>query len=104
MEVLREIGEELLNDPSYRAKILAPLEILGVDDFAASAVIIKLRIKTLPLDQWSVGRELRRRIKNTFDDAGIELPFPHLSVYFGEASKPFAHVPAERRASAVLGQ
>ncbi|MBK7664586.1 MAG: mechanosensitive ion channel family protein [Sterolibacteriaceae bacterium] len=104
MEVLREIGEELLNDPSYRAKILAPLEILGVDDFAASAVIIKLRIKTVPLDQWSVGRELRRRIKNTFDDAGIELPFPHLSVYFGEASKPFAHVPAERRASAVLGQ
>lgn len=100
MQVLHEIGEGLLHDPGYKTKILGPLEILGVDDFAASAVIIKLRIKTVPLDQWSVGRELRRRIKNTFDDAGIELPFPHLSVYFGEASKPFAHAPGEARARA----
>jgi small conductance mechanosensitive channel len=51
-------------------------------------VTIKIMIKTLPLKQWVVGRELRRRIKNTFDNEGIEIPFPHMSVYFGEASKP----------------
>jgi small-conductance mechanosensitive channel len=69
--------------------ILDPLEILGVDDFSDSQVTIKIRIKTKPLMQWTVGRELRRRIKNTFDREGIEIPFPHVSVYFGEASKPF---------------
>jgi len=100
MQRLRGIGEELLRDPGYKEKILAPLEILGVDDFAASAVIIKLRIKTVPLEQWNVGRELRRRIKNDFDEAGIELPFPHLSVYFGEASKPVAHMAVDSRANA----
>ncbi len=46
-------------------------------------------IKTRPLKQWEVGRELRRRIKNRFDELGIEIPFPHMSVYWGEASKPF---------------
>ena len=50
---------------------------------------IKVRIKTVPLKQWEVGRELRRRIKKAFDAKRIEIPFPHMSVYFGEASKPF---------------
>jgi len=90
MQVLKEVGEELSTDPSFEPLILAPLEILGVDDFGDSQVTIKIMIKTLPLKQWVVGRELRRRIKNTFDRKGIEIPFPHLSVYFGEASKPFS--------------
>ncbi|MEW5978596.1 MAG: mechanosensitive ion channel family protein [Acidobacteriota bacterium] len=89
MEVLKQIGEELSQDPNYASLILNPLEILGVDDFGDSQVTIKIMIKTLPLKQWVVGRELRRRIKNTFDQKGIEIPFPHVSVYFGEASKPF---------------
>ena len=88
MDVLKDIGEELARDPDYAEMILAPLEIMGVDDFADSQVTIKVRIRTLPLKQWAVGRELRRRIKNTFDKKGIEIPFPHVSVYFGEASKP----------------
>lgn len=88
MDVLKQIGEELRQDPAYAEKILGPLEIFGVDSFADSAVVIKIRIKTLPIQQWTVGRELRRRIKNTFDAKGIEIPFPHLSVYAGEASKP----------------
>jgi small-conductance mechanosensitive channel len=89
MEVLKSIGEELSHDQVFGPLTLAPLEILGVDDFGDSQVTIKIRIKTLPLKQWAVGRELRRRIKNTFDERGIEIPFPHISVYFGEASKPF---------------
>ena len=95
MEVLRTVGDELQRDPAYAERILAPLEILGVDSFADSAVVIRIRIKTIPLQQWNVGRELRRRIKNTFDAQGIEIPYPHLSVYFGEASKPFAVQVAE---------
>jgi small-conductance mechanosensitive channel len=88
MEVLKAIGTELEQDPEFGGFILDPLEILGVDDFENSQVTIKIRIKTKPLKQWVVGRELRRRIKNTFDSKGIVIPFPHLSVYFGEASKP----------------
>jgi small-conductance mechanosensitive channel len=89
MEVLQEVGDELQKDPSFGTLIMEPLEVLGVDDFGDSQVTIKIRIKTLPLKQWMVGRELRRRIKNTFDARGIEIPFPHRSVYFGDASKPF---------------
>jgi small conductance mechanosensitive channel len=89
MQVLKEIGEELYKDPYFGQLILEPMEILGVDNFGNSEVTIKCIIKTLPLKQWEVGRELRRRIKNTFDQKGIEIPFPHVSVYFGEASKPF---------------
>jgi small-conductance mechanosensitive channel len=89
MDTLKSIGEELKNDPDFSSVILEPIEVLGVDDFGESQVTIKARIKTIPLKQWMVGRELRRRIKNTFDGKGIEIPFPHVSVYFGEASKPF---------------
>jgi small conductance mechanosensitive channel len=90
MSTLREVGRGLENDASFRDFILEPLEVVGVDAFADSAVIIKMRIKTVPRQQWVVGRELRRRIKKTFDERGIEIPYPHLSVYFGGASKPIA--------------
>ncbi|MBI4265810.1 MAG: mechanosensitive ion channel family protein [Acidobacteria bacterium] len=88
--VLRQVGTELAADPAYKASVLEPLDVLGVDAFGDSQVTIKIRIKTVPLKQWEVGRELRRRIKKAFDAKGIEIPFPHLSVYFGEASRPFA--------------
>jgi len=84
MDTLKSIGEELKSDPDFGPVILAPMEVLGVDDFGDSQVTIKARIKTIPLKQWMVGRELRRRIKNTFDSKGIEIPFPHLSVFIGE--------------------
>ena len=88
-EVLKGVVDELMRDEPYRSAILAPLEVLGVDQFADSAVIIKSRIKTMPIQQWMVGREMNRRIKKKFDELGIEIPFPHVSVYFGEASKAF---------------
>ena len=89
-DVLREVGAELAADPLYRNLVLEPLELLGVDAFEDSQVTIKIRIKTVPLKQWEVGRELRRRIKKAFDAKRIEIPFPHMSVYFGEASQPFS--------------
>jgi small conductance mechanosensitive channel len=74
MEVVSEIGAELAADPRFAPSILEPLEIFGVDSFQDSGFVVKLRIKTLPLRQWDVGRELRRRIKKTFDAKGIEMP------------------------------
>jgi small conductance mechanosensitive channel len=99
MDVLTQIGEELKQDPEYSPLILDPLEVMGVDAFADSQVIIKLRIKTLPLKQWIVGRELRRRIKNTFDKMNIQIPFPQLQVHFSEIEKlpkPAAQMPIKK--------
>ncbi len=89
IEVVKGIADEILQEEPYNKMILAPLEVLGLDSFGDSAVTIKARFKTAPIQQWTVGREMNRRIKKKFDELGIELPFPHTSIYFGEASKPF---------------
>lgn len=93
MAVLKDIAEELRKDPAFNTDILEPLDMLGVDQFADSAVIIKCRIKTNPMQQWRVGREMNRRIKNTFDARGIEIPFPHRTIYWGDPARA-ASVPA----------
>lgn len=85
MALLKEIGDELQADPEYGKKILEPLQVLGVQDFADSAVVIRSLFTTKPMEQWGIGREFRRRIKNTFDAKGIEIPFPHQTIYLGEA-------------------
>lgn len=87
MAVLKEIAEELREDSAFNADILEPLDMLGVDQFADSAVIIKCRIKTNPMQQWRIGREMNRRIKNTFDAKGIEIPFPHRTIYWRDPSQ-----------------
>jgi moderate conductance mechanosensitive channel len=89
IEVMKRVGEELRQDSAYSALILEDPEIFGVDKLGDSAVIIKGRIKTKPIRQWMVGREYLRRIKLAFDAAGIEIPFPHRTIYCGEAGKPF---------------
>ena len=83
-EALKEVTEGMRSDAVYRPDILEPLEILGVDQFADSAVVIKVRIKTRPGRQWAIRREFNRRMKHVFDQRGIEIPFPHTTVYFGE--------------------
>jgi small-conductance mechanosensitive channel len=84
MAVIQQVGEEMLRDPDYAPDILEPLEMLGVDRFEDSAVIIRSRITTRPIKQWRVGREFNRRLKKAFDAAQIEIPYPHRTVYFGE--------------------
>lgn len=78
--LIQEAGEELMADPNFAPSILAPIEILGVDDFKESAVILKFRIKTIPLKQWEVGRALRRRVKLALDREGIRVPRAQLDV------------------------
>ena len=81
--VIERLGAEMQDDPDYAREILAPIEILGVDSFGDSAVVIKARFKTRPIKQWMVGRDFNRRLKKRFDELGIEIPFPHVTLYFG---------------------
>jgi small conductance mechanosensitive channel len=72
-EILRGIGDEIASEEPYRFFILEPLEVLGIDQFTDTGMVIQARIKTQPLQQWVVGREMNRRIKKTFDRAGIQM-------------------------------
>jgi len=74
--VLREIGAEMQADPAYAPWILEPVEVLGVDAFGDWSMVLKMRIKTVPLKQWEVGREFRKRLRRRFDQEGIQIPFP----------------------------
>lgn len=84
IECLHAVDEEMRHSDEFGALILEPLEVLGVDAFENSAVMIKARTKTLAHEKWRVGREFNRRIKLKFDHEGIEIPFPHQTIYFGE--------------------
>lgn len=88
VSVMTEVADELRGDPRFGPSMLEPLEVFGVDDFKESEVTIRARLKTVPMQQWSVGREYRRRLKKAFDASGIEIPFPHRSFYMGSASGP----------------
>lgn len=77
---LREVAEQVQSEEPYRSLILAPLEVLGVEQLAESAVVIRARIKTMPIQQWTVGREMNRRIKKRFEELGIRFAAPRLSV------------------------
>jgi moderate conductance mechanosensitive channel len=84
MKVMRTVGEALRQDESFGPRIMADLEIAGVDSWGDSAVTIRCRFRTLPLEQWGVKREYLKRLKAAFDAAGIEIPYPHLTVYAGQ--------------------
>ena len=104
IEVMREVCAALKQDERLGALIIQDIEIFGVDKLADSAVIIKGRIKTLPIKQWEVGREFLRRIKLAFDEQNIEIPFPHRSLYFGSQSEPFLARLAEVKTAANQGE
>jgi len=84
IEVIKQVDEELRADADFSPDILEPIEILGLDQFADSALIIKARTKTKPIQQWRIGREFNRRLKKRFDEKNIEIPFPHITLYMGQ--------------------
>ncbi len=84
MAVMHSVAAELRKDPAFQLKIMADLEMAGVNSWADSAVIIRCRFRTLPLEQWGVKREYLRRLKTAFDEHGIEIPYPHMTVYAGQ--------------------
>jgi len=74
--LVKTVADGLQQDDAYRPFILEPLEVIGVDEFEPNAVRVKVRIKTAPLKQWYVGRELRRRVIKVFGEQGVELYSP----------------------------
>lgn len=91
--VLMQVDAELRADPEFKDDILQPLEVMGLDKFADSALVIKARTTTRPIQQWRVGREFNRRLKMKFDELGIEIPFPHLTLYPGQDKNGGAPAP-----------
>jgi moderate conductance mechanosensitive channel len=79
-DAMAEAAAGLMREADYKPYILAPLEIFGVDAFEAGQLVIKARIKTVPLKQWLVGRELRKRIARVFNQRGIRMPTPRMVV------------------------
>jgi small-conductance mechanosensitive channel len=98
MEVLLEIGRDLRQEPAFAPLILDDPEMLGVDQLADSSVIIKFFLKTRPLQQWTVKREMLRRIKKRFDELGIEIPYPHQTVHHRYDSPPPTNLPFSQSA------
>ncbi len=84
IQVLRQVEEELRMDPAFGPDILAPMEILGLDRFADSMMIIKARIKTKPIKQWDISRAFNRRLKQRFDERNIDAPFSHRTLSPGQ--------------------
>lgn len=87
MALMIEVGGEMRRDPIYGAKIVQDMEMAGVDRLADSAVVIRCRFVVRPLEQWAVRREYLRRLKQAFDRGGIEIPFPHMTLYPGQAKQ-----------------
>ncbi len=84
IEVIKKVDEELRQDEGFKYDVLEPIEILGLDKFGDSAIVIKARNKTQPIKQWRVAREFNKRLKKAFDQNNIEIPFPHVTLYPGQ--------------------
>lgn len=89
--LMRRVAEELRQDPAHGPSIIEPIEIFGVDAFKDASVVIKARLKTRPIQQWTVGREYRRRLLLAFAAENIEIPATRV-VQVGDAGKPFSVV------------
>ncbi len=85
MALMQQVARDLRADEGFTDKILEDLEMAGVDQWGDSAVVIKCRFKVVAMQQWAVKREYLRRLKLAFDERGIEIPFPHVTVYAGQA-------------------
>ena len=80
-EVLTSTAHELFEDPDFRDLVLEEPEVWGVEALSSDAIVVRMVIKTVPLKQWDVAREMRQRIKEAFDREGIEIPFPQRTIW-----------------------
>jgi small-conductance mechanosensitive channel len=84
LAVMAEVAREMRAEPVWISRIADDLEVMGIENLADSAVVVRARIKVVPpIEQWNVRREFLKRVKKAFDERGIEIPFPHLTIYAG---------------------
>jgi small conductance mechanosensitive channel len=86
MEIIRDVSQKMQGEPEWKDKILEPLDILGVDEISHEGTVIRFLIKTLPSQQWAVGRTFRLRLKTALDEAGIALGVPQRSIWYYQDS------------------
>jgi small conductance mechanosensitive channel len=79
--VLQEVADSMWEDEEFRGQIIEKPEVWGVQDLGPDAVIVRVTMKTAPLEQWAVAREMRQRVKARFDYEGIEIPLPQRVVW-----------------------
>ncbi|MBS3732398.1 MAG: mechanosensitive ion channel [Desulfobacterales bacterium] len=84
VSVVQQVAAEMRQEPELNEGMLSDLQILGLIELGDSSVVVRTRFKTLPFMRWRLERDFRRRIKNRFDELGIEIPYPHQTIYFGE--------------------
>ncbi len=84
MELIKQVGSQMNQDPLWKRQILEMPQVLGIDNFGDRGLMIRVWIKTLPLKQWEVGREFRRRLKIAFDQAGFSIPVPQQGIWLNE--------------------
>jgi len=87
IKVINKAGEKLASDPEWKNDVIKPPQFLQVNEFADSAIIVKILGDTRPLRQWAVAGEMRKRLKIAFDKEGISIPFPQMVVWKGVAKK-----------------
>ena len=101
LSVMEQVGAELRADAAFADRITQELEMVGVERWDDSAVILRCRFTVRPLEQWNVRREYLKRLKQAFDREGIEIPFPHVTVYAGQAKRgETPPLPIEERTAA----
>ena len=104
MAVMLDVAGGMRKEAPHAERILEDMEMAGVDQWSDSAVVIKARFKVVAMQQWNVKREYLRRLKLAFDERGIEIPFPHLTVYAGQdkdGAAPSLPLDLRRRRGAV---
>jgi small conductance mechanosensitive channel len=94
-DLLLDVARGLQHDPQFGPLVLEDPEVWGIESVSAEGVAVRLVVKTEPLQQWAVARELRRRIKEAFDAAGIQVAYPHGAIWLkGDPPAPAPHAPA----------
>ncbi|MFB7929504.1 mechanosensitive ion channel family protein [Streptomyces sp. NPDC056039] len=94
--VLEETGQGLRQEPAFAGLLLEDPAVWGVQSLDADGVIVRLAVKTTPLQQWAVTRELRRRVKDALDEAGIDIPFPQRTIWLRTEDAADDRVPSVR--------
>ncbi|TAL22172.1 MAG: mechanosensitive ion channel family protein [Frankiales bacterium] len=95
-EIIKTVADGVWQDPEFSSVVLEEPQVWGVEDLGIDGIAIRLVVKTAPLEQWSVARELRRRLKTAFDAAGIEIPFPQRTLWMRSApGEPATVLPAD---------